>query len=136
MTIKNSNILSNVAFFNVYHNNSIIPYIHSNANSVYLCMGSIYKVFQKVLTFNGIFRVLAPVVRYDDVFGQPGLRSFLCHVSRTLRGTSCNHIHQKSVRFLEALYSGRTNDSLDPLAVYARSKAAWNCHFLAESGDQ
>lgn len=57
-------------------------------------MGSIYKVFQKVLTFNGIFRVLAPVVRYDDVFGQPGLRSFLCHVSRTLRGTSCNHIHQ------------------------------------------
>lgn len=99
-------------------------------------MGSIYKVFQKVLTFNGIFRVLAPVVRYDDVFGQPGLRSFLCHVSRTLRGTSCNHIHQKSVRFLEALYSGRTNDSLDPLAVYARSKAAWNCHFLAESGDQ
>lgn len=99
-------------------------------------MGSIYKVFQKVLTFNGIFRVLAPVVRNDDVFGQPGLRSFLCHVSRTLRGTSCNHIHQKSVRFLEALYSGRTNDSLDPLAVYARSKAAWNCHFLAESGDQ
>lgn len=99
-------------------------------------MDSIYKVFQKVLTFNGIFRVLAPVVRYDDVFGQPGLQSFLCHVSRTLRGTSCNHIHQKSVRFLEALYSGRTNDSLDPLAVYARSKAAWNCHFLAESGDQ
>lgn len=55
-------------------------------------MDSINKVFQKVLTFDGIFRVLAPIVRYDDVFGQPGLRD-LCHVSRTLRGTSCNHIH-------------------------------------------